>query len=222
LSTFDWTLTRNEILTKAYRKIGGIPLGGALGAAQIAEGGDLLNALVQNIQSDGTTPLWTISEQVQVLDAAASSLTMDASVIDIDHAFIRDDTGYDHPVELISRFRFSEISDKAQTGRPTQIWAEKASPLVLHLYPVTDVATYALHYFRVRRLQDFDAAGDTGIIPDRWILPLIYLLAAILAPDYGIPLEERRELERVGGGLLAAAKRGSRETQDNEFVEGCY
>lgn len=219
-NSFDWIATEAEIIKQALRKIGGVAIGADPSADQVTEARWELNALVQNLTVTGIN-LWRVSKVKKDLDASINTLALDDYVIGIEDLWIEyNDTVY--PVKLISKFDYADIVDRTQTGRPLRAWLEMVMPPKLWFDKTTDIADYDLYYYEVKRLADFDAPTNNPDAPVRWVLPLVYLLAAVLAPNYKVPIQRARELERTGMGLIKAAKAGNKEIVDDDFVSSCF
>ena len=70
---------------------------------------------------------------------------------------------------------------------------------MLRVWPVPDSTTIAdrtLHISYLYPFEGFTAANDTPYFPREWNNALIYGLADLLAPEYGVPLEDRSTLKR--------------------------
>lgn len=218
MATYDWRLTRDEIINAAIRKLapGHTPT-----ATQITEGSEALNGLVKGWQSIGVR-LWTVEWTTQTLAAGVAEYSIDP-VLDVQKAFVRRD-GTDYPVELITLNRYFDEVDKADVGL-AQVAAFKSdisSPLI-YVAPVPDRAGDVLHFLQIRRLYDMDSGGEYPDFPARWIPALIWNLASELAPEYGLPLDLRQDLMGRGNAYLELAVKGERMTgPTDDFVRSAY
>ncbi len=272
--SFDWTMTRDQLIEDALQDIGALGQGQTASAAQVSEASTVLNRIVKNWQAEGIR-LWTIDWKTKTFTAssvvtnggdtytcirshtssasnepgvgadwttywkktgtggsawatstsysAIGDFTVDSDTIGIDRAFIRYNN-VDYPVEIIGRDEYASIPDKSATGRPTKLWFEMKldGSSVVYLYPQPDKTDYVLHYFRVRKLEDFDNSGDTPDFPERWIAPLQAELAYRLSFKYGLPLAERQLLRADAEMLKKRAKATDDEVRDSDFVSSAY
>lgn len=151
---------------------------------------------------------------------AIGDFAADSDAIGIDRAFIRYDE-VDYPVTLVSKDEYSRIWDKGETGRPTHAWFQKGLDGAnrIYLWPHPDFTTYVFHWFKTRKLEDFDASGDTPDTPVRWIEALTYELAYKISHSYGIPLTERKTYKAEARELRRDAFRMEQESVDDAVVE---
>jgi hypothetical protein len=78
--SFDWELTRDQIITAALRKLGVVPQGKTATTDQITEGAEALNVMVKDWQNNGVN-LWTLEWVASPLDTASSEVTGTDSLI---------------------------------------------------------------------------------------------------------------------------------------------
>jgi hypothetical protein len=68
---------------------------------------------------------------------------------------------------------------------------------VIKVWPTPDtysVSNVTILLTYLRPLEYFSASTDTADFPEEWVSPIIYGLAVRLAPEYGVPLEDRQLL----------------------------
>ncbi len=127
--------------------------------------------------------LWTVEEVTLSLVAGDGMYDLPADTIDLLHAAIRTGTGTsqtDYRLARVAFPRWSGITNKNQTGRPTTMLIERTLTPVIRLWPVPDT-TYTLVYWRIRRMQDAGGATATMDMPTRFIPALITGLAIKIA-----------------------------------------
>lgn len=218
----DWTQVRDEIVTRALVDIRVVSEGDAPSEPHLKGGANTLNSLVKQLAIKGVR-LWTVERVTQALVVGTDSFApADADTVGIELAFVRDSAGTDYPVTLIDKFRYADISDKDNSGRPTHLWLEKLLSLTAHMYPVPDDATDVLHYDRVRLLEDFDTANNTGDFPVKWIEVLVMMLRAALSLRYGLPLQEQHMLRKDARELLEEAIKDDTEDSDDNFIQSSF
>jgi hypothetical protein len=128
--------------------------------------------------------LWTVTVGTQALTAGTASYTLPTDTIDLLEHVIRSGSGTsqaDYDIERIGVSSYAAIVNKNQTGRPVQIYVERTLTPTVNVWPVPDVNTYTLVYWRMRRIQDTGAATNTADIPSRFIPALVSGLAYYIA-----------------------------------------
>lgn len=142
--------------------------------------------------------------------------------LDILSAFIRDG-GNDWPLSIIPMHEFMNIWQKDRTGRPFVLALHKTIPAkTVYLYYQPDLTTYVLHYLRVRKLEDFDVGANTPDFPENWIEPLVWGLAANIAPEYNVKSDRQRFLDAKAEEMRRRAKVHDSETHSGEFIAPAY
>ncbi len=118
----------------------------------------------------------------------------------------------DIPVNLLSRARYYDLSNKTETGRVVDYYYDPqltAGDFYPWLTP-EDSSDRLIITFR-RTLEDFDAATDNPDFPQEWFDALAYNLAVRVAHKYSVALSIKRDLEKD-----AAIKLAEVEGFDNE------
>jgi hypothetical protein len=144
-----------------------------------------------------------------------------SDTISIEKAFIRYNED-DYDLEIIDKFRFMNIPDKADEGRPTHLWLDRQLTPHIYLWPIPDETTYVLHYKRIRLIEDFDASGNNPDFPIRWINALTYGLAHHLSHEYQLPLQERLALKAEAKEFLDIAQSMETEVSEDNFITGAF
>jgi hypothetical protein len=220
----NFSTTRNELIDKALLNVGAVGEGETPSSTKYSNAAYLLNILVKAWANDGM-PLWAIKHTSFSLTATTSySIGTGATVnavrpIRIHSAFIRDSSNAtlptDIPLQIYTRQEYDDISSKQSTGSPTVLYYDPQGGATatgtIHLWPKPDATAIANKtvYIRYQRpYEDFDASADEPDFPQQWYLPVLWYLSWMLAPSYGIPLEERtvwlREAHRMKEEALEA------------------
>jgi hypothetical protein len=207
--SYDWTLTRDQVITGALRKLAVLPSGGSASTAQTNDASDALNALVKAFQADGM-PLWAItSHTFTVTDGTSSyaigvSQTLNvAAPLKIIQA-LRTVSGESAvPMTVINRYDFQVLPNLSTIeGTPVNLYYQptlgtSSEPKgTIYLWPVPNNSTDTITIHYQRPYQDMDAAGNNFDFPSYWMQALIYNLAWALAPEYGIPPTDRNILAK--------------------------
>lgn len=170
-----------EIFEEAFERAG----------LQLTTGYDLktarrsLNLLTLEWQNRGLN-LWTIDDGTISLTAGTATYTMPADTIDLIEHQIRTGSGtnqVDTNLERISVSTYAQQSVKNTQGRPSQIYVDRqATAVSVTLWPVPDVSTYSLSYFRLRGINGISSGiGTSADVPPRFVPCLVAGLAYYIA-----------------------------------------
>jgi hypothetical protein len=152
--------------------------------------------------------------------------TLASTYINVDNAFIREDTGslhYDYPLQIQSFGSYLDITDKLTSGRgvPTGLFFnEQLGGMEGYLWPTPEDGM-VLHMLATRTLEDFDADGDTPDFPVRWHKTLELGVAVDIAPKYGIWGTKLQQLKALYDEELNFARKDDKETTTS-FSEPAY
>jgi hypothetical protein len=170
------------------------------------------------VKRGDTGGVWTTATAY----ATPADFDTDSDIIDIQKAFIRDGEK-DYPVELVSKPKFMELSDKNDESRPLVLFFDKQLTSHIYLYPHPDDTTDVLHYQAVRRLEDFDNADDNADFPVQWIEALVSGLAYKLSLEYpSVTSQKRKDLYSDSKVEFNRAGHGNRETMSSYSISSCY
>ncbi len=203
--SYNFDLTRNQIVTGALRLLGVISQGQTPDATQITDGSEALNVLIKAWQAEGL-PLWAIKEMsfTPVADTTSyqigTSLTVNTQEpLKIYQAWYRNTTSeMDIPLTSLVESQYNELSNKSQNGTPVSYFYKRGNGLgTLYLYQTPDTtfcASNTIYFSFQRPFSDFDSSTDTADFPQEWIRALKYGLADEIALEYGYPIKDRTEL----------------------------
>lgn len=204
-STTTWELTRNEIIEGALRKCQVLAKGQVPETEDYTDCAVALNALIQSLVVDGM-PLWKrVVVPITLVngqrDYALSNLVKVAQVV------IKDSTS---SVELEPQSLYELNRLPISTGKPTQYtFLPGIENGTLRVWPTPTAAEatqYTIDAIIQREIFTFASATDTPDFPVYYTETLIYGLASRIAPEYGVGIEDRRELERMFRILKEDAK----------------
>lgn len=141
-------------------------------------------------------------------------------VVEIIQAFRRTSDQQDSPINILSRDEYNNLPDKQTEGKVTNIqYQPNLTTSVFYTYPETDDETDTIELIVKRRLEDFDAAGDTPDFPQTFYEALCYGLAFRLSHHYGKSINERKELMMTAELMLQEAESGDAEHQTSTFIQ---
>lgn len=198
-------LSRDSIISAALRKIGALADGQTASSTQLTNGQEALNSLAVRFQTLGM-PLWkraqyslTLVNGTATYTIGVGQTTNTAFPIKLHSAVLRHTSGSVQDMIRVSREEFNLLTT-ASTGKPVEYTYQ---PLVnygvLKVWPTPDSTTassYTMELTYTAPVQGFTSSAETPDFPQEWQLALIYGLAVLLAPEYGVPLNDRSELKK--------------------------
>jgi hypothetical protein len=221
---YDFTLTRDELIGQAYRKIGAIPQGATPSAAQITDAAKTLNRIVKTL-SNRDVFLWGYETQAidLVVGTASYALGTNSNVVGVEEAYYRKtetDGTRDTSLARISWLEYQALYDKAVSGEPQEI-AFSILDSKAYLYPVPDIADKIFVVSQIR-LKDWDTGAGAGDFPIRYYTALVYFLASELGEEYGIPRAESEAYLSKAETELVMAKNRDKRTSDACMMKGAF
>jgi hypothetical protein len=200
-NTTIFELTRDNIIAAAMRKCGALAQGQSPTAEDLTNGMQALNALVSEFQTLGM-PLWKRTQYSLALIASTVSYTIGvgqttntAFPLKIQSAVIRDSSGSAQEVTQLARTEFN-LLNTSSTGKPVQFTYQPfVNYGVLKVWPSPDQA-YTMEITYSKPVDGYTAATETPDFPQEWQNALIYGLAALLAPEYGVPINDRNDIRK--------------------------
>lgn len=200
----SWSLNRDQAIKAAYRKLGVLPSGATPTTNQINDAVDALNGLVKTLQADGM-PLWKITSQSFQTVSGTSSYTVGPSQtincpkpLKVLQALYTPSGGINMPMNVYNRYDFNELPQGSTvTGTPINFYYQ---PLRLtgtvNVWPTPNDSTSTITFHYQSMYEDMTNGTDDFDFPSEWIMPITYLLAWVLAPEYGIPPNDRKLLQQ--------------------------
>lgn len=181
--TTSFTLDLNEIVEEAFERCG----------AEVRSGYDFrtarrsLNLLLNEWANRGIN-LWTTEQGSVTLTSGTATYNLPTDTVDLIEHVIRTDAGdtsnqADLSISRISVSTYSTIPNKLATGRPIQVYINRARTTpTITVWPVPDSAeTYTFVYWRLRRMEDAGNGTTNQDIPFRMLPALVAGLAYYLS-----------------------------------------
>lgn len=171
--TTSFTLDVDEIIDEAFSRCGGEPITGY----EVKNARRSLNLLLQEWINRGIL-LWTLELTNFTTTQSDLDVTLDTDTVDILDVYHRRD-GVDTELVRMSRAEYALLPDKDVEGRPTQFYVERSNlgAPVMYLWPAPENSTDSVYYYKIRRMEDVTASGETLDVPDRWLEALVAGLA---------------------------------------------
>ena len=206
-----FTVTRDQVISLALRKLGVLELGVTPDATEIANASLSLNLLIKQMSTDGLK-LWKVNTVVLPLTSGktyysvgpSSAGTMDLVVdkpLKVIQAWIRNTSvtpNIDTPMQILSKQEYNTLGSKFSTGVANSIfWDIKQNYGKMYVYLTPDSATatnYQLHFVCQQPLSDILNPQDIPEFPNEWMNTLVWNLADQLAIEYGVSQDRRAEI----------------------------
>lgn len=215
-----WTQTRDELITSALRKLTVIPEGAVASATQLSDAIPSLNGLLSSLQTMGL-PLWKRETRTVSFVSGQRDYTLGigqaintAYPLKVLQATVEYSSGSSIDMELLSDYNFKLLPSDS-TGLPVKgRYHPKNDVGVFSVWPIPDASaasTASLELTYQKPFDIFTSGTETLDFPREWYNPIVYGLADLLSDDYGLPLEDRRQIGQKAMKWLAAALEGSTE-----------
>lgn len=200
-------LNRNLIVKAAMRKAGVLAQGQTPTTEDYTNGTEALNNLVAEFQTLGM-PLWSRKEYAITMVASQRSYTIGvgqtintAFPLKILQAWTETSGGGSRQdVMPTSTSEFNLLPNTTDTGTPSQFTYQPFINYgVLKLWPKPDTTTATTDTLTIvyqAPFEDFSGSTDTPYFPKEWNNALIYGLADLLAPEFGVPIQDRSLLKK--------------------------
>lgn len=219
-----YSVTRDQIISGALRKLQVIELGTTPDATTLANAAQSLNIMIKAWQSQGIK-LWTVVEYTLPLVANQSSYLIGPTgsptpdlvtdkPLKVIQAWLRNTSvspQIDTPMQILSKQEYNILGSKASTGTPNSIFYDArttSGTLYTYLTPDATVATtYQLHFVGQKPINDITSGSDIPDFPSEWMQALVWGLADELALEYGCLVNQRQE-------ILGKADKYKNELQD--------
>lgn len=204
--SYDFTLTRDELIKAAFRLIGVGHRGESVPADEMNDAAQALNIMLKAWQADGLQ-LWKRSEASITLSAGTSTYTLGPTgsivmqrPLRILEAVRRDSSGIDVPLNKLSKNEYYNLSNKSSQGTPVSYHYDPQldnGKLVLWQVPTAaDAAEYTVEIVYHLPFEDVDAATDNFDYPVEWLEAVKFGLALRLAPEYGVDMPAQYRLQK--------------------------
>ena len=219
-SRYYYQLTRDEIATAALRKLGVIAEGQTPSAQNLADAQVALNTTIAEFRTKGMS-LWARSEYTFTpttnIYTIGEGMTLDTPFpVKLLQAFRLDSSNAKVPMELVAREDFN-ILPVNSSGIPIKV---NYHPFInygtVSIWPTptsTNTATITLVY--QRPFQYFTSGTETLDFPEEWYNAIIYKVATLLAPEWGIPLQDRQM-------LMSESKQYLEDALDNSYEDASF
>jgi hypothetical protein len=192
---FDKNFSIDEIIEEAYERIGLQPVSGN----QLRIARRSLNIMFQEWGNRGLHYWQVANNSITLVNGqatytmyrATSDGTSDATAIygvdDILEAVYRNSSSVDFPLTKVNRSTYQSLSNKTDTGTPTQYFVQRfidKVTITLYLTPGTSEAGNTINYYYVKRIQDVGDYTNATDVPYRFVPCMASGLAFYLAQKF--------------------------------------
>lgn len=122
------------------------------------------------------------------------------------------------PMTPLSRHDYFDLPNKANTGTITQFYfSPRLNVGDIKLWPAPTDAQSAFTFTWYKPIANFSTGADDADLPQEWIDCLIFNLARIMAPEYGVPLDQYNVIKELAAETLDEMKGFDREPEPTYF-----
>ena len=204
-TTFESTFSIDDVITEAYERLGRFDYSGN----DLKSARRSLNIMFQEWANRGLH-YWQVKNNSITLVNGQSEYTMFRStadgtssatavygVDDILEAVYRNSSSVDFPLTKINRSAYQGLSNKTQTGVPTQYYVQRfidKVTITLYLTPGSSEAGNFLNYYYVSRIQDAGNYTNEADVPYRFVPCMVSGLAYYLSQKINPQLTQQMKL----------------------------
>lgn len=211
MSTSTYSITRDEIILTALRKLGAVEPGDTAATIDsniVTNCAQALNLMVKQWMTEGIK-LWTVIEYTitpvtnqseYIVGPNGHDLVADRPLRLI-QGVIRNIavTPYvDTPLQILSKQEYMTLGSKFSTGIANSVYLNPGSTSAsVKLFLTPDVATstnYVIILTCQRPIYDISTATTVPDFPNEWMQALVWGLADQLSLEFGLPINHRQEV----------------------------
>ncbi len=195
-----YTYTRDQIINAALRKLVVLGEGVSANSAQLSTGAEALNLLTLELRALGM-PVWARKQVVTTMVDGQQSYTISLiKPLKIYQAYrIDPSSAVKIDMEILADYDFNQLPGDS-TGIPVNIaYQPLIDTGVMQVWPTPDATVLTTTTITLSYQAPFEvyvAGTDTPDFPGEWYNTLVYNLAVLLAPEYGIPTMDQTKLEQ--------------------------
>lgn len=204
--SYDFTLTRDELIQSSLRLLGVGHRGESVPADEINDASMALNIMLKAWMADGLQ-LWKREEKSITLVASQRVYTLGPSgnvtmqrPLRLLEVVRRDSDNIDVSLNSLSKNEYWGLSNKFSEGTPVSYhYDPQLTNGDLYLWEVPDTtaaAEYTVEIVYHLPFEDMDSTTNNFDCPAEWFQAIKFGLAVDLAPEYGIDLPQQYRLQK--------------------------
>lgn len=197
-----WKLNRDELISAALRKLAVLSGGSSPETYQITDATQALNAMIKGFQADGM-PVWamksytfTVTNNISQYLIGVGQTLNTPQPLKVTQAWRSEGSSTANiPMNVYTDYNYNLLPLAVSSGTPVNLYYQPLNGYgVINLWPLPNNSTTTITLRYQRPFEDMVSATDDFDFPSYWEEALIYGLAMRLAPEYGVPLQDRGEL----------------------------
>lgn len=203
--TSIWSLKRDAVIQSAMRKLVVLSGGSSPATFETTNAAEALNAMIKGFQVDGM-PVWAIRDYTVTTVAGQNTYNIGsgqtintAMPLKLLQAARVESTGATNvPMEIKTHYDFNLLPINAAAGEPVNLYYQPFSTFgTLTMWPTPIDSNTSVILTYQRPFEDMTASIDDFDFPAYWTEALVYGLAWRLSYEYGTPILDRQELQKV-------------------------
>ncbi len=209
-------LTRNQFIEAALRTLGVLALDQTPSSTEYTNAAIKFNALVGEYRTKGLQIWQRTSYTMSLTNGTATYSIGSGQTLSTPYPLhilqaVRIDVNSSTriPMEVVADYDYNQLPSSS-SGVPIQLsYQQKMNVGTIKLWPTPDsysASNVTILLVYLRPIEYFNTSTDTADFPEEWVSALIYNLAVRMAPEYGIPLEDRKLLLSEAEKYLKAAE----------------
>ncbi len=210
---------RDNIIKAALRKCGALAEGETPSTESITNCNQALNNIVTRFSTLGM-PLWKRIELPVNLVLNQKDYNIN-NVLKVMQVILKDTGGSQYELINKSRYDYNKLPYNT-TGNPVHYtFTPSLENGTLTIWPAPDAGAVASKSLVVEYQKEFDgffASTDTPDFPVYWTDAIIYELAVNIAPEFGVPLQDRAMLKAEAKTYLDQAQ-GYGDENSSLFIQ---
>lgn len=201
--TTVWSLNRDAVINAALRKLGVLSSGVSATTAQNTGAAEALNAMIKGLHADGM-PVWAIKSYnftpsigTALYQIGVGKTLNTAMPLKILQAWRNQSSSVSNiPMNIYTSYNYNMLPLSNAQGVPINLYYQPLSTYgEINLWPKPQDTQYNITIRYQRPFEDMNASTDDFDFPAYWTEALIYGLASRLAPEYGLPLQDRQAMK---------------------------
>ncbi|MDE3022481.1 MAG: hypothetical protein KGI54_11550 [Pseudomonadota bacterium] len=201
--TTVWSLQRDSVINGALRKLAVLSGGSAPATYEVSNAAEALNAMIKGFQTDGM-PVWAIKKYTFTVVSGTPSYTIGNGQtintpmpLKVIQAYRNQTNSVNVPMNIYTEYNYNMLPLTVSSGVPINLWYQPQSTYgTVNVWPQPSDSTTTITLVYQRPFEDMNSSTDDFDFPPYWTEALIYGLAARLAPEYGVPLQDRQLLTK--------------------------
>lgn len=196
--TATFTVSRDDVIKAALRSLKVIAIGETPATEDYTNCTFALGMLLNTLNTDGymrwlyqTVNVPLVASQASYTIAESGANVTAFRPVRIAHAFLRDSETPPNDIDLnpLTRQEYDMLTPKTITGVPNcYFYDPQLTAGVFYVWPVPSDTTYSAYISIQRPVQDIVTSTQTFDVEREWFLPLRWMLADEVGPEYEVDL----------------------------------